>query len=107
MEGNISANWIQWTHPKRIKERGTIPATEIGRGEREVLSCSNILCDFKDKILNLVSVPRNQFGVVWLQCKTIPPRQQCIFATLQTFSNFLPIAFVFLNPTDSSQKSVH
>lgn len=73
MEGSISA---KWTDLKRVKERGTIPATETGQGEWEVLSGSNIWCDIKDKILNLASVPLNQFGVVWLQCKTIPPRQQ-------------------------------
>lgn len=60
-----------------------------------------------DGVLNLVLVLANQFGIVWLECKMVPPRQHCIFTTLkkkkksQTFS---PKAF---HKPDLSQKSLH
>lgn len=36
-----------------------------------------------DGVLNLVLVLANQFGIVWLECKMVPPRQHCIFTTLK------------------------
>lgn len=58
-----------------------------------------------DGVLNLVSVPTNQFGIVWLECKMVPPRQHCIFTTLKKKSQtFSPKAF---HKPDLSQKSLH
>lgn len=64
MKGKIRANWIQWSDVKRITE------IEIGQGEIEELSCSTFYSPIKDGILNFLSVPLNQLGVVWLARKT-------------------------------------
>lgn len=52
MEGEICANWLQWTDIKRIKENDAITAIEIEQSEREVLSVAILCSHVKDRILN-------------------------------------------------------
>lgn len=60
----------------------------LGEGEREVLSCSRFCSGPKDGMLHLLSVPPNQFGHVWLQCKT--SKTTVYFHCMKTISNALP-----------------